>query len=199
VIALFIPLQALATITLSMTVEQRYNTSILYMLLILFGLALTRMQRPALVLAIYAVIAFAFALPRMQHLRDYQDYVYDLSQKQMGLWLNENTSENSRVYLEPLGYAGYYSSRYMIDDVGLVTPAIVPLKRERVDSFILAHYFQADYVVLHCDDALRAPAGFPYQMAVRFDPLGFADGDDWKDKGLQRNACYEIHEKRPGD
>ena len=46
----------------------------------------------------------------------------------MGLWLQKNTPAGATVFLEPLGYVGFYSQRYMIVDVGLVSPKVVALK-----------------------------------------------------------------------
>ena len=201
-LVLFLILQSAALVALNMTVEQRYYVTAFYVMLILFGLGLITVYRRldlrwtwgAGLFAIYAVSALAFALPRVQHMRDQQLYVYG-TLANMGTWLRENSAPGSFVYLEPLGYVGYYSERFMLDDVGFVTPAVVPLKRGGLDSFILAHYLQPDYIVLHCDDAKRAPAGYPYLLAVRFDPLDFESGNAWHDAGVQRNACYQINKK----
>jgi len=48
----------------------------------------------------------------------------------IGLWLRDNTPPNSSVALEPIGYIGYYSERYIIDFVGLVSPQVLPLRQE---------------------------------------------------------------------
>jgi hypothetical protein len=201
VLVLFFILESAALVALNMTGEQRYYVTSFYVLLIMFGLGLvamfSRVPKPgqAVIIGIYAALAFVCALPRAQHLRDYQLYVYDGSLKQMGIWLREHSAPDAVVLLEPLGYVGYYSERFMLDEVGLATPVVTALKRTGLDSFIIAHYLHPDYIILHCDDAKRAPAGYPYLMAVRFDPLGFEDGQAWPDNGVQRNACYQINQK----
>jgi hypothetical protein len=206
---IFFVLQGIALVALNMTVEQRYFVTDLYVLLVLFGLGLgivwdaiskrfnMEWKWGGVLAVLYGMIALTFAFPRVQHIREQQLYIYHLSLKQLGIWLRENSSPNSTVYLEPLGYVGYYSERIMLDDVGFVTPVIVPLKRAGLDSFFLAHYLNPDYIALHCDDAKRAPQGYPYQMVIRFDPLGFEAEQEWEDKAVQRNACYEIHAKKP--
>jgi hypothetical protein len=47
----------------------------------------------------------------------------------IGLWLAENTPPDARIALEPIGYIGYYSRRRILDEVGLVSPEMVPLNR----------------------------------------------------------------------
>lgn len=197
VLLIFFALQSATLIALNMTVEQRYFTSSLYALLMLFGLGLCAMQIPlksgVLLLGIYAVVTFAFAFPRMQHLALRAHYVQDTLTK-MGTWLHENSPAGSVTYLEPLGFVGYYADRVMLDDVGLISPMVTELKRRQVDSFVIPVILGADYVILHCDDAKRAPDAFPYtHLATRFDPLGFESGKPWTDPVVQRSACYQIN------
>jgi hypothetical protein len=206
VLGLFFIIQSAAIIALNMTVEERYFVTSLYVLLILLGLGFNAILvrytsrapwRLTVLIALYAIIAFSFALPRMRHLRDHQHYVNDSSLTQVGIWFRENTPASSVVELEPLGYVGYYAGRRMLDDVGLATPAVVALKKAGLDSFQVVMELEPDYAVLHCDDAKRAPTGFDYPMVVRFDPLGFESDAEWWDKAVQRNACYEIHVRSP--
>lgn len=48
----------------------------------------------------------------------------------IGKWLRRNTPEDARVAMEPIGYIGYYSGRRILDEVGLVSPEMVPLNRQ---------------------------------------------------------------------
>jgi len=85
-----------------------------------------------------------------------QMYRHEGALKPAGLWLREYSDPGARIQLEPLGYIGYYSERIMIDEVGLVTPQMVELKRRGMfdlDQYL--EFFQPDYVLLHCDDSLR--------------------------------------------
>jgi multisubunit Na+/H+ antiporter MnhG subunit len=194
---IFFALQTVALIALNMTVEQRYFTTSLYALLILFGVGLCALQIPAksgvILLGIYAITTFVFAFPRMQHLSLRAHYVQDTLTK-MGNWLHENSPADSITYLEPLGYVGYYADRVTIDEVGLISPRVTELKRQQFDSFMIPVILEVDYVILHCDDAKRAPEGFPYaRVAARFDPLDFESGKPWIDPVVQRSACYQIN------
>ncbi|HTE16862.1 MAG TPA: hypothetical protein VK689_00600, partial [Armatimonadota bacterium] len=68
--------------------------------------------------------------------------------KQIGLWLRENTRPHVRVALEPIGYVGYYSRRRILDEVGLVSPEMIPLNREGAGWFgRMLKRHRPDYVV----------------------------------------------------
>lgn len=66
----------------------------------------------------------------------------------VGLWLREHTPADALVAAEPIGYIGYYSRRRMLDEVGLVTPGMVPLNREGDGWFArMLQRYRPDYVV----------------------------------------------------
>ncbi|GAP17008.1 hypothetical protein LSAC_00866 [Levilinea saccharolytica] len=137
-------------------------------------------------------------------LREVQSVRHEASLKAVGLWLNRHTPLDARVLLEPLGYAGYYAQRVMLDEVGLVTPAVVALKRSGVtDTYEALDALRPDYVLLHCDDALRWAERDPqpenrltraFRLAAEINPLGF-DPRDAETRG--RNSCYQIWERYP--
>lgn len=47
----------------------------------------------------------------------------------LGRWLDENTPAEARVAMEPIGYIGYYSRRRVLDEIGLVSPEMIPFTR----------------------------------------------------------------------
>jgi hypothetical protein len=68
--------------------------------------------------------------------------------RSLGLWLREETPEEARIALEPIGYIGYYSRRRVLDAVGLVSPEMVPLNREGAGWFTrMVRAERPDYVV----------------------------------------------------
>ncbi len=68
--------------------------------------------------------------------------------RQIGLWLREHTPAEARVAMEPIGYIGYYSQRRILDEVGLVSPEMVPLNRRGAGWFAdMQQKFQPDYIV----------------------------------------------------
>lgn len=126
---------------------------------------------------------------------------HENSLTKIGLWINQNTPSDSTVMLEPLGYIGYYADRFMLDEVGLVTPRIVSLKARgirRTEEYY--RILQPDYVIIHCDDSRTMQdkglgvlvSDYLFQIAVN--PLGYEPSDDdHSAEGIfARNACYEI-------
>ena len=107
--------------------------------------------------------------------KETQYFLNEASLKQLGIWLEKNTPTSSTVYLEPLGYIGFYANRPMIDEVGLVSPQVVALHRQGYSLFAMISSLDPDYAVLHCDDALQASEAFlrRYSKVVEFNPLGF--------------------------
>ncbi len=53
----------------------------------------------------------------------------DTLRRPLGLWLRDHMASNERVLLEPIGYAGYYSGRRILDMVGLVSPEVLRFYR----------------------------------------------------------------------
>ena len=49
----------------------------------------------------------------------------------IGQWLREKTSPNALVAGWDIGALGYFSERKVLDIVGLVTPEIIPFKKEK--------------------------------------------------------------------
>ena len=66
----------------------------------------------------------------------------------LGLWLRERVRPGERVALEPIGYIGYYSRARILDEIGLVSPEMIPLNRAGAGWFaeMLARY-RPEYVV----------------------------------------------------
>ncbi len=66
----------------------------------------------------------------------------------LGRWLAANTPAAARVALEPIGYVGYYSGRRVLDEVGLVSPEMIPYTRAGPGWFGRSmRAFRPDYIV----------------------------------------------------
>ncbi|MFN8384337.1 MAG: hypothetical protein U0V02_20535 [Anaerolineales bacterium] len=192
------------------TYFSRYFVPILWAALILVGVGFgalwerikdTRLDKQFFLS--FSIILFMLQLGTSLHFasltRERQIYRHEQSLKAMGLWLKENTEPNSLILLEPLGYVGYYSERRMFDEVGLVTPAVVSLKREHIQAEKYATIFRPDYVIIHCGDTIRIPpvsdTGPNYSLAVRFDPLKFTETMP-NEPALPWLSCYEIWQRQ---
>jgi glycosyl transferase family 87 len=81
---------------------------------------------------------------RIWALQSYEETV----RKPIGLWLAHNTPPDALISTEPIGYIGYYSGRRILDEVGLVSPGVIPLNRRGAGWFTaVVRSFRPDYIV----------------------------------------------------
>jgi hypothetical protein len=74
--------------------------------------------------------------------------VEDRTRRDIGVWLARNTPPEATVCTEPIGYIGYYSGRRILDEVGLISPELIPLNRAGDGWFARAlETYRPDYVV----------------------------------------------------
>ncbi len=66
----------------------------------------------------------------------------------IGTWLAQNTPKESKIATAEIGALGWYSKRYMIDILGLVTPGNAQLLKEQKLSEWLSFY-EPDFLVIH--------------------------------------------------
>lgn len=86
-------------------------------------------KRKLQIVSLVAAIIFiqgTFLLLSAYQLRIQQKIIEEETRKQIGLWLQDNaTSQNDTVFLEPLGYIGFYSQLKMYDFYGLASPEVI--------------------------------------------------------------------------
>lgn len=70
---------------------------------------------------------FAFSL---RGLKLKQEVIDSGNRREIGLWLRDHVPDKATVYLEPLGYIGYFSQRKMLDWPGLVSPEVVAARKK---------------------------------------------------------------------
>jgi hypothetical protein len=133
-----------------------------------------------------------------------QNYRNEASLKRIGIWLHEYRESSSTVLLEPLGYIGYYSKLHMLDEVGIVTPEVVELKKQGISRPAeMVAALSPDAFVIHCDDMERLKSesiwiqqgmNKKYDFVYRSDPLNFLTdlGLNRTSSVLARSACYEV-------
>jgi hypothetical protein len=87
-----------------------------------------------------------------------------------GRWLAANSNPADRILLEPIGYIGYYSRRYVIDTIGLVSPQVLRFYTGAPHSPWLAQirYYQPEWCVLR-----------PVEVR-KLDEAAQAEGYDWR-------------------
>lgn len=141
-------------------------------------------------------------------LRCQQRIIEEGQRTAIGRWLRANArSEHDTVFLEPLGYIGFYSNLKMLDYPGLSSPEVVAA-RKRIDSHAypfcwaaLVQDLQPDWMVLRPPElaAMReqAPLLFSrlYSLAKTFDvrtrvgALPFIAGRDY----LGNDAVFDVY------
>ena len=67
--------------------------------------------------------------------------------KGIGLWLSENTQPDDTVCAEDIGYMGYYSGRYILDQDGLISPQAIPFNKNRDRLGLLKEYKPAYFLI----------------------------------------------------
>ncbi len=67
--------------------------------------------------------------------------------KNIGLWLLENTQPTDTICAEDIGYMGYYSGRYILDQDGLVSPQSIPFNKKRDRLGFIKRYKPAYFLI----------------------------------------------------
>jgi hypothetical protein len=122
------------------------------------------------------------------------------NRKQIGLWLKEHAEPGDTVFMECLGYIGYYSGLRTHDWPGLSSPQVVKAAKangyqwgatlaEIKPSWIV---LRPQEVVLHLGGDLSIP-GCRYRLAQVFDATGRIEKLDLYGKGLLSfDSCFLV-------
>jgi hypothetical protein len=124
----------------------------------------------------------------------------------IGEWLKAHGSAHETVFLEPLGYIGYFSGKRMIDFPGLVAPEVVRLRREKQVNLISAiKELQPDWVVLRLFEFRKLSESAPdreafeklYRVEAKFNVNEVLDQyGDYPDNSVVRfDAFYVVCRK----
>ncbi len=136
-----------------------------------------------------------------------QQLIEEGNRKQIGLWLSRQAaSQLETVFLEPLGYIGFYSQLRMLDYPGIGSPDIVRVRRKlRSDrGRDLIRELKPDWVVLRQEEVETIRASDPdlltisYQMVRIFDVSRQIEPYSWWAIGqyLIRDATYAVYRRR---
>ena len=69
--------------------------------------------------------------------------------KEIGLWLKQNSSPGDKVFLECLGYIGYFSECRMLDFPGLAAPEVWKAARQhKLEQEEMPEFFKPEWLVL---------------------------------------------------
>lgn len=124
--------------------------------------------------ALAAVALFYSMAGSIRQIEFQQRVVENGVRKQVGLYLREHMRPGDRVYLEPIGYIGYYSDAVLLDYPGLVSEAVVRARRETgADFHSLPAVLEPEWIVVrfhHVDPMMAQPEiGGNYQLVASID------------------------------
>ncbi len=108
-------------------------------------------------------------------MRAQQEAIENGHRREIGIWLRQNAAANDTVFLECLGYIGYYSGLKMLDHPGLAAPEVVAARRAGHQRWAdLIEVLQPKWLVLRPIDAGkvfddRPGLGERYQLVRTFD------------------------------
>lgn len=120
------------------------------------------------------VILFSSLVLYLKIVQISEEYQYEQNVRiKAGVYLKENTQENSTIYLEPIGIIGYFAERYIYDDAALVSPIFLELNRlpdvpETVYKKI--QFVKPDYLVLrniHLDEFSKTTELYKEYKAIK--------------------------------
>ena len=119
-------------------------------------------------------IALLVAVGRQ--MRAQQTNIEDNHRQQIGFWLRSHSAINDRVYLEPLGYIGYYSGLKMLDNPGLASPEVVSARKSGQKTHAqIIQTLKPEWLVLRPDQVANVNEAAPdllpqnYTLARTFD------------------------------
>lgn len=136
----------------------------------------------------------------------YQQKIVELgNRKQIGLWLKANSKPKDRVFMECLGYIGFYSNLKTYDFPGMSSPEVVKtrktLKTEKYSAVI--NYLKPEWLVLRAGEASEIKKEIPelmqkeYKLAKTFDVRDQISLAKLKygEPFLQVDALFEVYQK----
>jgi|CZKI01.1.fsa_nt_gi hypothetical protein len=121
--------------------------------------------RPLVAYGVLGIVAFqaGVSLLMANAMRLQQVIIEDGSRRLIGLWLRDNAAPGDTVFLESLGYIGYFSNLRMLDFPGLASTEVVAARRKvGMDEFdALIREVNPVWVVLRPSEASRASSRAP--------------------------------------
>jgi hypothetical protein len=151
-------------------------------------------------LLVCLVIASLFIfVGQLIEIRIQQREIEDRGRKLIGLYMHDVVKPGQRIYLEPLGYIGYYSDRYIQDWPGLIAPEVVKLHHKKgTDRYTTIPELMPEWLVLRLDEMNRA-FGIPqvhdnyvlvktYDARPNLDSYGYFPGRGY----VYDDAVFEV-------
>lgn len=138
--------------------------------------------------------------------RQQQVVIENHGRRVIGEWLAQHGTPTDTVFLEPLGYIGYFSQLHMLDYPGLCAPSVVAAIREVDPTFTgVIRKLQPTWLVLRRGEVLspdfkQSDILDQYEFARAWDArdnlerISFLPGRGW----LEVDAVFLVFHRRTG-
>jgi hypothetical protein len=123
-------------------------------------------------------ISLVLTVSAAWQLRVQQKVIEEGNRKQIGLWLARNAaSKSDTVFLEPLGYIGFFSQLKMLDYPGLCSPEIVAARKKLGSDKAagLIREVKPIWIVFRTAEVQRIRKSDPELFARMYDPVKIFD------------------------
>jgi hypothetical protein len=113
-----------------------------------------RLLLPCLVVGV-VVFQASMSVAMANMMRQQQAIIEGGNRRPIGMWLHQAAAPGDTVFLEPLGYIGYYSNLKMLDFPGLVSDEVVAVRRKlhTDEYYAIIREVKPTWVVLRPADA----------------------------------------------
>lgn len=131
--------------------------------------------------AVFVLTQVGILLGTAWQMRNQQTLIEDNHRAVLGRWLRDQAGPRDTVFLECLGYIGYYSQLKMLDYPGLAAPEVVAARRAGHKSWAqIITLLHPDWLVLRPDDARKVFGELPslqagYRMVRAFNARAAID------------------------
>jgi hypothetical protein len=159
---------------------------------------------PACFLTLATGLTTIFALS-VRQIKIQQEEIEFGTRAEIGRWLKPHLKPRETVFLEPVGYIGYFSNACIRDWPGLVSPEIVRLRRNKVSFTSMIGAVKPDWAVLRHAEATACTKHDPFlrkeyfpvkvfDARPRLNAYGAFPGENY----LLMDSVFVIFKKRAG-
>jgi len=129
-----------------------------------------------------------------RQLQAQQQYIEDGNRRKIGEWLRTHAARNDTVFMEPLGYIGYFSQLKTYDFPGMSSREMVQTRQQvGLDWSTLIEYLQPNWLVLRPDEARRITALVPDLLITHYSPAKeFSVADEISRLGVMGRRYLEV-------
>ena len=119
--------------------------------------------------AIFVLVQAGLLVATTAQMRAQQSVIENDHRTAIGRWLKAESKPRDRVYLEPLGYIGFFSGLKMLDYPGLSSPEVVAARRagHATHARVIAH-LRPEWIVLRPDQFHTIQAEMPQLLSQEY-------------------------------